>query len=642
MGSIPAIFEITYNKPLKYKKNVTIKTFFQTKTIKKITNRKTYTLSNLLSPKFIQKKLQKRKYRTNSLIIPSKQLLPKPNTTHHYSINTKNLPNLKYRSNYPLFTQYKGILSKPFYSTNNNNTIFIKYNSLTEKILNINYFYLLSLVSSSFYLEGIKTKETPVLMSKPYTTYMYVKFLFSNNLLSNKVYGSSSALTNYNNKILNQTKNTYLYKNSLSSDVHLRTKLDTNSFLSTLFIANSTGSSIQNITKTDWYTRHSDVYLTNSSQHKQLNTALNKYKLSDSPSTSLPPLNTRKLVLYKKSKQVPNKFLYSFTAGMYSSKYSLHLYKTLNKNTLKYLKYSHLSLITPLSAVKAAQKRATNYKNSSTGLNKVLSKKILQLYTKLKGTENLLFTKPKNKLNNNYVVKSTMLSLSSKKYKNTKTYLNKTLTKVLDPKVFFLRNRFSLFFKKKPFSKKINQLKNITNKGGLVSYYYRGDDSTSFKNFINTKGSVLNTFYNFKCLKNTTTCNQKSLIPTIYTLKTFKSNNYITLFMLLNPTLIPLIITNKRGINQLVTLFSNNINTYINKTTPYNTNLLPSKYFSFLLTKNVYTSMSQDKISKNIIPIYHHTLIRFMENLSGNLILLQFYPFVNQSITTDFIIKYKL
>ena len=72
------------------------------------------------------------------------------------------------------------------------------------------------------------------------------------------------------------------------------------------------------------------------------------------------------------------------------------------------------------------------------------------------------------------------------------------------------------------------------------------------------------------------------------------------------------------------------------------TNILPSKNFNYVFFKKLYTSLNLKKMHLNINHTYHNTIIRFMENLSGNKTLLQFYPFVNQSITKYWLIKYKL
>ena len=74
----------------------------------------------------------------------------------------------------------------------------------------------------------------------------------------------------------------------------------------------------------------------------------------------------------------------------------------------------------------------------------------------------------------------------------------------------------------------------------------------------------------------------------------------------------------------------------------YNNNLIPHKLFSYTILKKVHTSFVQNKLLINIIPIYHSTLVRFMEHASGCQILIQFYTFVNQSVATTHIINYKL
>ena len=72
------------------------------------------------------------------------------------------------------------------------------------------------------------------------------------------------------------------------------------------------------------------------------------------------------------------------------------------------------------------------------------------------------------------------------------------------------------------------------------------------------------------------------------------------------------------------------------------TNLQPHNKFKFTIFKKIYAFFANNKIHKNIIPLYYHTLIRFVENCSGKKTLLQFYPFVNQCINKDFIIRYKI
>jgi hypothetical protein len=121
-------------------------------------------------------------------------------------------------------------------------------------------------------------------------------------------------------------------------------------------------------------------------------------------------------------------------------------------------------------------------------------------------------------------------------------------------------------------------------------------------------------------------------------------NPYTSLILMTNPILLKTLLlgcksyqTKEPLMNQL--MFSANTPLFLHE---LNTNLTPSKYFRKVFLKKVYTSFSRNKLMLNFIPIYYSTLIRFMEDVSGNSILLQFYPFVNQSVSTFFIIKYKL
>jgi len=44
---------------------------------------------------------------------------------------------------------------------------------------------------------------------------------------------------------------------------------------------------------------------------------------------------------------------------------------------------------------------------------------------------------------------------------------------------------------------------------------------------------------------------------------------------------------------------------------------------------------------EDFIPHYYHTLIRFIENVTGKKPILQFYPFLNQNIPIDDVVRYK-
>jgi hypothetical protein len=71
------------------------------------------------------------------------------------------------------------------------------------------------------------------------------------------------------------------------------------------------------------------------------------------------------------------------------------------------------------------------------------------------------------------------------------------------------------------------------------------------------------------------------------------------------------------------------------------TNLQPHKSFSYITSKKILSLFSTNKIREDIIPLYYNTLIRFMEHCSGKKIFIQLYPFLNQNITYDYIVRYK-
>jgi len=70
-------------------------------------------------------------------------------------------------------------------------------------------------------------------------------------------------------------------------------------------------------------------------------------------------------------------------------------------------------------------------------------------------------------------------------------------------------------------------------------------------------------------------------------------------------------------------------------------NLVPTAAFQFTLTKQLSSLFSLNKTREDIIPLFYHTLVRFVEHISGKKFLFQFYPFLNQQVSTFYIIRYK-
>lgn len=82
--------------------------------------------------------------------------------------------------------------------------------------------------------------------------------------------------------------------------------------------------------------------------------------------------------------------------------------------------------------------------------------------------------------------------------------------------------------------------------------------------------------------------------------------------------------------------FNNGGNTSLNYS-----NILPHFIFKPILAKKVYNVNLQQSLKLNFIPWYYHSIIRFIEDCSGKKVLFQFYPFVSQEISKDFIVRYK-
>lgn len=70
-------------------------------------------------------------------------------------------------------------------------------------------------------------------------------------------------------------------------------------------------------------------------------------------------------------------------------------------------------------------------------------------------------------------------------------------------------------------------------------------------------------------------------------------------------------------------------------------NLLPHKSFASTITKYVSSLHLHNKIREDFVPLYFHTLVRFVEAATGKRFVLQFYPFLHQSIPLMTLIRYK-
>jgi len=71
-------------------------------------------------------------------------------------------------------------------------------------------------------------------------------------------------------------------------------------------------------------------------------------------------------------------------------------------------------------------------------------------------------------------------------------------------------------------------------------------------------------------------------------------------------------------------------------------NIIPNKNFSYVINKRISSAVSNKSLKENFVPWYYHTIIRFIENCSGKKTIFQFYPFLNQEIDMDFMVRYQL
>ena len=73
----------------------------------------------------------------------------------------------------------------------------------------------------------------------------------------------------------------------------------------------------------------------------------------------------------------------------------------------------------------------------------------------------------------------------------------------------------------------------------------------------------------------------------------------------------------------------------------YSTNLIPHSAFQKHFSKKVLNSFANQRLREDLIPLYQNTLIRFIEFCTGKKAMFQFYPFVNQHVDKEYMVRYK-
>jgi hypothetical protein len=119
----------------------------------------------------------------------------------------------------------------------------------------------------------------------------------------------------------------------------------------------------------------------------------------------------------------------------------------------------------------------------------------------------------------------------------------------------------------------------------------------------------------------------------------YYGNIYTILFFLKNPFFIKTLFLGKEKNLIVAGNYLNSLGSYLEnlnllKQANIN-NIIPGKNFSLVFFKKVYSSINRKKLNINFTCSLNNTLVRFMEYISGKKVLLQFYPFINQSITKN-------
>ena len=235
-----------------------------------------------------------------------------------------------------------------------------------------------------------------------------------------------------------------------------------------------------------------------------------------------------------------------------------------------------------------------------------------------------------------------------KKIRRSKNYLYRSLGfKKRNLQWKILKNKFNFF-----------KSLNLIGKGKKLAIQNYFNSTNVFNSKLRSKLNLLslncgNSFYgNFQKSEFNNSYSLSS--PFLYRNNLLKFNNLnLFLFFIQNPLLLKI---NKLNLNdtkgsyfldKLISVDSilnekiglsarNSINFKLS-----NSNLLPHKVFNYILSKKIYSTNSSQSLKTDLIPWYHHTLIRFIENCTGKKVFFQFYPFVNQEISKDFIVRYK-
>lgn len=254
----------------------------------------------------------------------------------------------------------------------------------------------------------------------------------------------------------------------------------------------------------------------------------------------------------------------------------------------------------------------------------------------------LKFRKFIKKYNKNIKLKKKFLQknlskvgLNLKKVKFTKYYVKGLLYKKTNQNFYNKLLKYNLYNcsqkSKKTAKKFFMKLKKLpVNSKRLIKNYS--------KRFLKLNSSGYNNFHKLQSMNSNYWLIKKNWSKNFFNINRINHHHYL-LFLFWNPYFLN---HTKTSIwKNLLTknnFKANNSNTFKDLSS---SNLLPHSKFVHILTKQISSLFSMNKIREDVVPLLYHTLIRFVEHITGKKFLLQFYPFLNQNVTKFYIIRYK-
>lgn len=243
----------------------------------------------------------------------------------------------------------------------------------------------------------------------------------------------------------------------------------------------------------------------------------------------------------------------------------------------------------------------------------------------------------------------TFKNISSKKrYNIIYSFLKKS-------PVFLNKAHRSFFFKTKNLFKKT---KNFFNNIKKNSFNFLKQDPVlnfNYKYTYSIEKSVSDRYASFYKLKQSSI--QPSCINTRLNLSFFKQNFKNSFY--LNPYTLTYFIFNSKMFNYYMVRslfkasltpaslnfkFKHIISNFFSSTSsdlPFS-NIQAASVFKKSFIKKSFSQYSDNTFHQNLIPWYHNSLIRFIEHISGKKALVQFYPFLNESISLEWRARYLL